>query len=239
MNRRLPRPLCAPILALFYLGLSACDGSSDDAKEADGEPCGGNGELYESHGHCHCDDGFDLSPDGMDCVPSADDASDDGQGGADGDGSGDGGTDFEPGSVVGILYGGDSPYQVLTAKHGRTWLSIENYPDLGGLLDAESRPIGATEASYATCGVCLLVQTGCQQHGDHAHCDTTYMPEVGGEITFDALGEDLGEAWSGTLAEVRFVEVTINPRSFETNPVPNGETFDLGTWEFDVLLESN
>ena len=240
MNQKIVNSAYATLFALLSLSTAGCDASSDDAGEkVDDEPCGGNGEMNDEHGHCHCDEGYAMSPDGMDCVPSDYDHSEFDEEGSDGDGTGGEGTDFDPGSVVGVFYNGASPYQVLTAKHGRTWLSIENYPGHGGAEGAESRSIGTAEANYATCGVCMLVQTGCQQHGDHAHCDATFMPEVGGEIAFDALGGAVGEAWSGVLSNVQFVEVTINPRSYETTPVSDGERFDLGTWGFDVLLESN
>jgi hypothetical protein len=199
--------------------------------------------MYEDHGHCHCDEGYDLSEDGMDCVPSSEDDSDDDGGDAPGGGGGDDtgapGSNFAPDSVVGVIYAGSNPYHVLTAKEGRTWLSVQNYPSLGGASGPESRPIGADETNYATCSVCLLLQTGCQVHGDHAHCDATFMPELGGSLTFDALESEVGGEWSGVLSEVRFVEVTINPRSDETIPVADGESFDLGTWSFDVLLEAN
>jgi len=195
--------------------------------------------MYEDHGHCHCDEGYDLSADGMDCVPSEDGDTDDGQGTSGGDDTGVEGSNFQPGSVVGVLYPGANRYHVLTAKEGRTWLTIENYPSLGGASGPEQRAVEAAESSYATCGVCVKLELGCQVHGDHSHCDTTMMPEVGGEIDFDALGTSVGDPWSGTLSGVRFVEVTINGRTYETTPVADGETFDLGTWSFDVTLESN
>ncbi len=219
-------------------GLVAC-GSSAGSKDDGTATCGGNGEMDEAHGHCHCDEGFDLSADGMDCVPSADQGSDDEQGTPGGSDTGAEGSNFAPGSVVGVLYRGASPYHVLTAKEGRTWLTIANYPSLGGAAGPETRPVGTTESSYATCGVCIMLEFGCQVHGDHSHCEATLMPEVGGDIIFDALGSAPGDAWTGSLAGVRFVEVAINGRTYETTPVADGRTFDLGTWDFDVLLESN
>ena len=226
------------VIVIACLVLVAC-GSSSSSKDSATAPCGGHGEMDDAHGHCHCDEGFDLSADGMDCVPSAEQDIDDGPGGSGGNDTGAAGSNFHPDSVVGVLYDGARPYQVLTAKEGRTWLSIENYPSLGGAAGPETRSVGSAESNYATCGVCVMLQFGCQVHGDHSHCNTTLMPEVGGEISFDALGSDAGDAWSGSLSGVRFVEVTINGRTDETTPVADGETFDLGTWSFDVTLEAN
>lgn len=229
------------LFAVVSWGLTiGCASPSDEPgpeASAHGE-CGGNGEMHESHGHCHCDEGYDLSADGMDCVasPDADPAATDDDSNDD---TGSSASNFDPGSVEGVLYRGADPYHVLTAKEGRTWLSIENYPSLGGASGPDSRAINATEANYATCGVCIMLQTGCQAHGDHAHCDATFMPEVGGSIEFDALGSEMGDSWSGVLGDVRFVEVTINPRSYETTPVADGDVFELGTWAFDVVLEAN
>ena len=147
------------------------------------------------------------------------------------------GSAFEPDSVEALYYEGDNPVWVLTAKEGETWLYLENYPSFGGASGAETRTIDDTEASYATCGVCILLKTGCQQHGDHGHCETTYMPEIGASVTFDELGDEVGSSWTGSLSPIRFIEVSIDSASYETTPVSDGDTIDLDAWDFDVVLE--
>ena len=144
---------------------------------------------------------------------------------------------FEADSVEALFYAGDDPVWVLTAKAGETWLYVENYPSFGGASESETRTLDDTEVSYATCGVCVLLKTGCQQHGDHGHCETTYMPEIGASVTFDELGDEVGSSWTGSLSPIRFIEVSIDSASYETTPVTDGDTIDLDAWDFDVVLE--
>ena len=146
------------------------------------------------------------------------------------------GVPFEPDSVEGVFYSGEDSLWILTAKEGDTWLYIENYPNFGGATGAETRTLGAVEVDYATCGVCVLLKTGCAVHGDHAHCETTYMPQAGSSVTFDELSSEAGGAWSGSLSPIRFVEVSINGSTYETTPVTDGQQIELDTWSFDVTL---
>lgn len=147
------------------------------------------------------------------------------------------GEPFEPDSVEAFFYAEDDPVWVLTAKEGDTWLYIENYPRFGGATGAESRTLGDSEVDYASCGVCVLLKTGCSVHGDHAHCSTSYMPEAGSRITFEELGSGAGDDWSGSLSPVRFVEVSIDSSTFATTPVEGGDQIELDAWAFDVTLE--
>jgi len=149
------------------------------------------------------------------------------------------GVPFEPDSVEAFFYPEDDPVWVLTAKEGDTWLYIENYPRFGGATGSETRTLGTVEVDYATCGVCVLLKTGCAPHGDHAHCAATYMPEPGSRITFDELGSGVGGTWSGSLSPIRFVEVSMDSSTFETTPIEGGDQIELDTWSFDVTLESD
>jgi hypothetical protein len=222
--------------SLLALALSACDEKADGTANTEASDCDGHGEWNEDHAHCHCDDGYSLSDGGYGCEPNGadeDDDSDDWQG----DDTGEPESSFQPDTVEGIHYASSSVW-VLTAKEGQTWLSIENYPDFGGATGPETVEIDATQANYATCGVCVMVQTGCEPHGDHAHCDATYMAEAGGSVTFDALGSAAGESWAGSLEGLRFVEVTIDSDTWESTPVDGGESIELNYWSFDVALEA-
>lgn len=233
MNRL--HPLSRLLLVLL---LPACSGKEEESAASD---CGPNGDWVDEHGHCHCDSGYTLTADGNDCVAK--------EGGDDDSWSGDDVTDpddgdtgepessFQPESVEASLFVGEPPAWVLVAKEGSTWLSIENYPSYGGASGPETRTIGADDANYATCGICILVQTGCEPHGDHSHCETTFMAEAGGEVRFDELGTSPGESWAGRLSGLRFVEVEINS-SYESTPVDGGESLDLSYWSFDAVLEA-
>lgn len=213
----------------------AC-GDAEEDEETD-QTCDGNGYFDEDHGHCHCDDGYDLTADGMGCEPEE---SDDGSDGSDGSDGTSGGDAFSPDTVTGsvITLSDGSKAWLLEARDGDTWLSIENYPSYGGATGPETRTLDATETDYATCGVCLLLQTDCEVHGDHGHCGATFMPEAGGEVTFDALGQAAGESWAGTLTDVRFVEVEIGS-DYSTTVVAGGGSFVISDWSFDVSLDAD
>jgi len=146
------------------------------------------------------------------------------------------GEPFEPDTVEAFYYPDDGPLWMLTAKEGSTWLSVENYADFGGATEPGTRRLGTAEVSYATCGVCLILKTGCSAHGDHAHCSATYMPEPGSTITFDELDSADGGTWAGSISPIRFVEVTISGSALETTPVEGGDQIELDTWSFDVTL---
>lgn len=213
------------LMPLVALTVVAC--GDKDADDAGDNECGENAYKDADHDHCHCDDGYSYAENGEDCEPDDD-------GDTDTDAGGD---DFSPDDVSAVLVDGDDPVSLLTAKDGQTWLKIENYPGFGGATAPETRVLDEVEINYATCGVCVLLQTGCEPHGDHAHCDATFVPETGGEVTFDAVGGEAGDSWSGSLSGIRFVEVEIG-REFETTPIEGGETFTLNNWAFDVVLEA-
>ncbi len=144
---------------------------------------------------------------------------------------------FEPDEVeASVFASGEDTVWLLTAKQGKTWLSIENYTAYGGATGPETRTLDAVDIDYATCGLCLLLQTDCEPHGDHAHCGATFMPEVGGEVVTEALDDVAGGSWTGQLSEIRFVEVEIGS-DFQTTVVEGGDSFFLGDWSFDTVLE--
>ena len=211
------------LAATLMSSLVAC-GDKDADDDTGAADCGEHGEWDEDHDHCHCDDGYQLTDDFMDCEPE------------DGDSSGSG-DEFAPSEVSGTILPDEGPVWLLNAQDGSTWLSIENYAAYGGASGPETRSIDATEVDYATCGVCVRLQLGCEPHGDHAHCETTLMPAVGGAVTFDALGEGAGEAWTGSLSDIRFIEVEIDSSTYATTPVEDGATFTLDAWSFDVVLD--
>ena len=138
----------------------------------------------------------------------------------------------------GTFFAEEDPVWVLIAKEGANWIHIENYAGFGGANGPETRTLDATEVNYATCGICVMLKTGCTPHGDHAHCSTTYMPEAGSRIAFDELGADVGEAWAGSVSPIRFVEVSMNTSTFETTPVEGGDQIELDAWDFDIILQA-
>ena len=210
-------------LSILLTSLAFSTGcAEDDSKD---QICGGNGEMHE--GHCHCDSGFALSDDGMSC--EADSETEEVEYGGD--------FVFEPSelqSSTGTQSG--SRFWLLEAIDDEVQLKIEIYESYGGLSSPGSITIDDVEASYATCGTCLFLQTGCVLHGDHYDCRRTFMPKVGGEVHIDDIGESTGDSFAGQLLGVVFQEVTIGS-DYQTEPVVDGEEIHLAPWSFDTLLE--
>ncbi len=220
--------------------------------------CGGNGELHEDH--CHCDPGFVLSDDELSCLPEQDsgdddhdtgdhDTSDDHSTGDTGDtdtdtgDTGDTGEDdefvFEPSDTRAATGTADDSTQIwmLEAVDGDVLLGLEIYESFGGPTSPGVVDITDVETNYATCGTCLIFRTGCTAHGDHFHCERTFMPRAEGQVQLDAIGAKAGEPFTGELRELVFQEVTI-AEDFQTHPVTDGEVLHLNAWAFDVLLDA-
>lgn len=126
---------------------------------------------------------------------------------------------------------------VLRATDGRSQLSIELYEAYGSATEAGTVALTETEGNYATCGTCIVLQTGCEAHGSHFHCDATFMPRAEGNLRIDALGAGPGERLAGELQQVVFREVTI-AEDYTTSPVSEGELLELNSWSFDAVLEA-
>ena len=200
---------------LTGLTLMACGDKSAD------EVCGGNGEMHGSH--CDCDAGFAQSEDGSTCVEA--------------ESSVDYGGDFvfEPSSVEAIATTSNaSLYWGLKAVDEDVELSILIYEEYNGLTAPGSVTLEGDDLNYATCGNCVLLQTGCSGHGDHSHCSRTFMPTEG-ELRIDAIGET-GESFAGELMGVRFHEVTIDS-NYQSQQVEGGEQIHMVPWAFDVELD--
>ena len=182
--------------------------------------------MHDSH--CHCDSGFVLSEDGTSCDPAT--ASEEVQYG--------GNFIFEETEIqasTGVE--GGSQIWLLEAKDGDVHLKIEIYESYGGISSPGSITIDDVEANYATCGTCVLLQTGCAGHGDHFHCERSFMPKTGGEVHIDKIGTNAGDDFAGQLLGLIFQEVTID-QDFQTEPVVDGEEIALTPWSFDTPLEA-
>ncbi|HUT78751.1 MAG TPA: hypothetical protein VM285_13735 [Polyangia bacterium] len=97
-----------------------------------------------------------------------------------------------------------------------TALNVELYASFGAPTAPGTYDIDATEADYATCGICLLV------FGDSGA--TTYMPVAdSGSITLDdyTIASPVGTTFSGSF-DVEMQEVTIADGTYATTPVEGG-----------------
>jgi hypothetical protein len=240
--------LLASLMSGLLIG-AGCTGS----RSADSE-CGGHGELHGDH--CHCDSGYTLSTDKLSCVArtntgkhTQDAGLDTAQyGGAPMDagveadaGQASEGTElvFAPATARGRTGAAEDGTLVwlLDAVDGDAVMGLELYEAYGGPTSPGVVDIAAAETSYATCGTCLLLQTGCTPHGDHFHCARTFMPRAGGRVQLQAMGRNPGERLTGELLDVVFQEVSIDS-DLKTQPVAGGAVLHLDAWAFDVGLDA-
>jgi len=204
-----------PLLISCTLGVG-CGDSKDSI-------CGGHGEMQDTQ--CECDPGFVPSADGSSCE-SAPDSENFG-----------GDFFFEPSEVEAVTgTSNNSQIWILDAMENDVQLRIEIYEAYGGISSPGTITIDDVETDYANCGTCLLLKTGCVEHGDHFDCSRTFMPTVGGEIRIEQIGTNAGDEFSGRLLGVVFQEVTIS-QDYQTVPVANGETIELAPWAFETLLD--
>ena len=204
------------LLLFVGIGSSCTNGSSNE------EICGGNGEMHD--GHCHCDDGFTISEDGTSCETSQ---------------NSEYGGDFifSPSSVQASTgMSNNEQVWILEAMDGGTQLKIEIYESYGGISSPGSITIDDTESNYATCGTCVLLKTGCVEHGDHYDCEQTYMPKEGGEVHIEKTGTSAGDDFSGQLLGIIFQEVRIG-QDYQTTPVSDGSQLELAPWTFETQLD--
>jgi hypothetical protein len=236
---QLPIPVAMAIAGLLV-------GCGDDPSSND---CGGHGELHGDH--CDCDDGYERSEDMLSCLPRVDsepDAREADASGADagvGEDAGDvdvsGATSLELGvtevrAATATLSDGSQAWMI-TAISGSTILNVELYdslrlPAAGGTLELD-----ASDTDYANCTACVVVQTGCESHGDHYDCEGTYMPVAYGTLRIDSLGLNEGEPLAGQFSDLVLQEVRITS-SFTTEVVDGGDLLAIQTWAFDTVLES-
>ena len=226
---------------------TACTGTTT----ADSTACGGHGTLHGDH--CHCELGYALSGDGLECVVAdatgggdageeSGDAGSSGAGETDAFGTDAGGTDagrapgatplaFSP-TIVRAAVGSDadgSKLWQLEAVDGEAYLVMENYAAQGGPIAPGVVELTDAHSSYASCSTCLILQTGCTAHDDHFHCQHTFMPLAGGKVQFDAIGAASGAQMAGKLLDVTFFEVTIGS-NYQTIPVSDGQQLHLDAW---------
>lgn len=245
---------------LPFVGLAFMFVACDDPKPS-AATCGPHGVVHGDH--CDCDTGY-REVDGL-CVPRATDTSDttdtaddttDTADTTDTSDTTDTAPDTGPADTHVADVGPEPTALDLSAVHlhalalqgqggERFWvleaavlphvLSLEVYPSFGGPSTPGTVVFDATEVDYATCGTCLVLRTGCEAHGDHFHCDRTFMPEVGGSVTLAELGTREGAAFSGHIDGVVFREVTI-ASDYTTTPVAGGGRFSLQRWDFAATL---
>ncbi|MEE2788379.1 MAG: hypothetical protein VX589_13635 [Myxococcota bacterium] len=85
--------------------------------------------------------------------------------------------------------------------------------------------------NYSDCGLCLTIELGCRNPQEP--CDRSFYADAGA-VDIEVLD---GERFAGRFRNVVFREVTIAEETFESTPVPNGQTWCFGDYSFDVVLD--
>jgi hypothetical protein len=217
-------PLSKRLVTAASVGatLLACGPAEDEL--ATGNRCGPNSSFSEDHGHCHCDAGFEIQ--GTACLPIRPD---------------DGSDTIREIELDGAIVTGQSttdrsgnPIYLLQAVAADVVLLIEGYVGLGAPSAPETIELEGAELSYATCAVCVVVQTGCYAHDDHFHCSRNFMPSGGGQVEFTAV--DVNALLEGHLHGVTLQPVEISS-NYETTPA-EGERRRISHWGFSAALQS-
>jgi hypothetical protein len=88
--------------------------------------------------------------------------------------------------------------------------------------------ITGMELNYATCGVCPRIFTD-YDTGTGMSADQQYFA-TGGSVTINTLTPN----FTGSVNNLEFEEVTVNPTTFESTPVPGGCTTAVMSGAFDI-----
>jgi hypothetical protein len=214
---------CRPSLVFLSVTafVSAGCGTDTEGEDETDDACGPNSSYSDEHEHCHCDDGFEIQ--GTACLPIDDD--DDDIDAINLDGAiitGQSATDAQ----------GDAVY-VLQAVAGDVVLRVEGYVGFGAPEGPATVELAGHELNYATCAVCVVVQTGCRAHDDHFHCDRTLMPTAGA-LEFSALEPTSTLAGHVHALRLQTVQIAAN---YETTPV-EGAARRVDHWAFQTALSA-
>ncbi len=98
-------------------------------------------------------------------------------------------------------------------------LSFEIYPDFGGIVDAQNFTF--LGQNYSDCGTCLLIFADCMQG---VGCDKTFLVDSG-SVAVAAAGTNQDDPFAATFSDLVFSEITFDPDTFVSTPVPGGETY--------------
>lgn len=108
------------------------------------------------------------------------------------------------------------------------YLTIEIYQSLGGPTSTGSYPI--PDENYETTNLAVLVYYNCD-----GGCEKTFLANSG-TIDISSIGTSGGQ-FTGTLSDVELIEVTIDPTTYVSTPVPAGEDWCISGYQFDVGID--
>jgi hypothetical protein len=109
----------------------------------------------------------------------------------------------------------------------RFWVQI--YSDFNGPTQPGRYTVD--NENFADCGLCLLVFTGCNGQS----CEKTFYAN-NATVNITAL-DGPGGRFAATVESAVFQEVEIEQDSFRSVPVPGGESWCIGDYDFDEAIE--
>jgi len=111
-------------------------------------------------------------------------------------------------------------------------LELSSYfADFGGPTQPGSYSFA--DSNYATCGLCLLAFEDCDSWG----CRKVFYADAG-ELNIVDLGQ-AGGKFSGNIHQVVLHEVTIDAETYVSTHVPDGKSWCIEDYAFDVTISES
>jgi hypothetical protein len=83
--------------------------------------------------------------------------------------------------------------------------------------------------NYSDCSLCLLIYVGCNE----TSCQSMFFADAG-SVTFNT-NADVNQDFSATLSNVVFREVSIDQDTYESTPIPGGDTWCVSSLSLSAL----
>lgn len=133
-----------------------------------------------------------------------------------------------------ICFYDSGPQSLLYSQPGSTptssidYINIEIYQASGGPAAPGNYTI--PNENYETTNLAVLIQYDCD-----AGCQKIFLANSGSLVITD-IGTSGGQ-FTGSLSDVELIEVTINPSTYVSTPVPGGEKWCISEYNFDVAID--
>lgn len=111
------------------------------------------------------------------------------------------------------------------------FISFEVYPYLGGTVGAQTYDFPGE--NYEDCSTCLLIFADCKRPDP---CEKVFLVDTG-QVVVDAADTMDGATFQATFRDIVLKEVTIDPDTFTSTPVENGETWCLDGFPANTTID--